>query len=580
MFGRIWTVLRWLLRNWRGVLIAVAFWHIGWYMGWFIGQYRDGSPTPKRTTRATPQKRSTVRRNVSRPTPALPSSRAPQPHWMQTGLSLSPSARALADIQTSQVKRTPISQTLHLIGVLRPDASKRKHLLAPSDGTLQETFPERKQFFRKGQMLFTWRPHRSSQPTSRPSSRPTLPQHFFAPFDGWFVPDAHINHTHITEGTSLGHIEQSNAFWLDVHVPLEESQCISLGMCASFTSHHHPGATFRGCLSKLSRRDKQRATWHLRFSLRTKQRTLRSGMVMTGTWELPLDEQGDCHHPTHTWSCPTHKRYTAPTKGRCPHCGRTLTPSTKRVKHPLVIPETAVLTLGEKAHVYTRMTYKQQPYYVTRMVQLGPHLQGQYIVLGGLKVGESVVTNGAYLLDGIGLIRGKPTLTSPKQLHITQLRNNHEGNKTFVQKLQPLYQLYLQLLHAYTQKKWKQARSLYPTMRKVLREIPSKELSGYARNVWHKQSRVLHKHLYTSEFKQTPQQIRISLKQTSERLIHMLYTYGHTFSTPLYVYQCSQKGHTSLKWLQQQSRQTRLPYPLKKPCGRLIRKILPRYKGR
>ena len=62
----------------------------------------------------------------------------------------------------------------------------------------------------------------------------------------------------------------------------------------------------------------------------------------------------------------------------------------------LVVPQEAVLDSGSEQIVYVAL---DGGYFQPRRVQLGPKVDNRYVVLGGLKAGERIVTSGNFLVD-------------------------------------------------------------------------------------------------------------------------------------------------------------------------------------
>ena len=79
----------------------------------------------------------------------------------------------------------------------------------------------------------------------------------------------------------------------------------------------------------------------------------------------------------------------------------------------LVIPVTAPLVTGKRAVVYVQLTDRAEPTFEGRVIELGPRTGEFYIVKSGLSEGEMVVTNGAFKIDSELQIRAKPSMMSP-----------------------------------------------------------------------------------------------------------------------------------------------------------------------
>lgn len=80
---------------------------------------------------------------------------------------------------------------------------------------------------------------------------------------------------------------------------------------------------------------------------------------------------------------------------------------------PLVIPLSAPLLTGKRAVVYV-VKPNEKGVYEGREIVLGPKTENGYIVKQGLKEGEKVVTKGNFLIDSAMQISAKPSMMDPK----------------------------------------------------------------------------------------------------------------------------------------------------------------------
>jgi len=84
--------------------------------------------------------------------------------------------------------------------------------------------------------------------------------------------------------------------------------------------------------------------------------------------------------------------------------------SLSQYKHQLVIPQSAVLWTGKRSIVYVKVPNTSVPTFKMREIELGPSLSGAYVVLGGLKSGEEIVTNGTFSIDASAQLEGKQSM--------------------------------------------------------------------------------------------------------------------------------------------------------------------------
>lgn len=76
----------------------------------------------------------------------------------------------------------------------------------------------------------------------------------------------------------------------------------------------------------------------------------------------------------------------------------------------LVIPRSAVLWTGKRSIVYVKQPDTQEVNFKMREIELGPMLGNSYVVLGGLKDGEEIVTDGTFSVDAAAQLAGKPSM--------------------------------------------------------------------------------------------------------------------------------------------------------------------------
>jgi Cu(I)/Ag(I) efflux system membrane fusion protein len=79
----------------------------------------------------------------------------------------------------------------------------------------------------------------------------------------------------------------------------------------------------------------------------------------------------------------------------------------------LLIPQSAILWTGKRSLVYVKVPGAKTPTFEYREVNLGPEVGDDYIITGGLKAGEEVVTNGAFTIDASAQLSGKASMMEP-----------------------------------------------------------------------------------------------------------------------------------------------------------------------
>ena len=76
----------------------------------------------------------------------------------------------------------------------------------------------------------------------------------------------------------------------------------------------------------------------------------------------------------------------------------------------LVVPKSAVLWTGTRSVVYLKSVDKTNNAFTLRDVTLGPEIGDGFIVSGGVKDGDVIVTNGTFAVDAAAQLAGKPSM--------------------------------------------------------------------------------------------------------------------------------------------------------------------------
>jgi membrane fusion protein, copper/silver efflux system len=79
-------------------------------------------------------------------------------------------------------------------------------------------------------------------------------------------------------------------------------------------------------------------------------------------------------------------------------------------KDKLVIPRSAALWTGKRSIVYVKQPDGDGINFNMREIDLGPMLGNSYVVLGGLKEGDEIVTDGTFSVDAAAQLAGKPSM--------------------------------------------------------------------------------------------------------------------------------------------------------------------------
>lgn len=373
--------------------------------------------------------------------------------------SMSESAKALADIQTSPVeKRFPMAK-IRLVGKLGYDETKEKSLTARFPARIDELFvnftgiavnqgdhlarvysPEL--LTAQSELLSAHR-YDSNGSTALAAKEKLrlwdlLPEqiesviqsgkasdHFElkAPINGVVIHKNVNEGDYIKTGQPLFRIVDLSDLWLRLDAYESDLAWLRFGQQVSFSVEAYPGQTFQGQIIFIDPElDPNSRTVTIRVNVPNSERKLKPGMFAKATVESNIALAGKVYSPEFAgkWISPMHPEIVKDNAGTCDICGMDLLPAEElgyvqdpNTEPPLVVPASAVLRTGKRAVVYVETVDTDRPTYEGREIEIGARAGDFFIVSSGLSLGDRVVTNGAFKIDSALQIRAKPSMMNP-----------------------------------------------------------------------------------------------------------------------------------------------------------------------
>lgn len=186
------------------------------------------------------------------------------------------------------------------------------------------------------------------------SGKPIKALTLYAPTEGFVLTRNAFPKQRVTPETELYAIADLSTIWVLADIYEYEAPEIKVGQTVNVTLSYYPGRTFRGKVTYIyPQLDSATRTLKVRVELPNPDFTLKPDMYANA--ELKIDYG-------------------------------------KR----LVVPQEAVLDSGSEQTIFIA---HEGGYFEPRKVQLGAKVDNQFIVLGGLKAGERVVTSANFLVD-------------------------------------------------------------------------------------------------------------------------------------------------------------------------------------
>jgi len=375
-------------------------------------------------------------------------------------LTMSESAKALAEIQTTEVRYEFPEAEVRLVGKLEYDETRVKSLTARFPARIDELFvnytgipvkkgehlasvysPELMTAQRELLTAYAANPNGSIARAARKKLRllDLLPEQIDEIIEGGEAEDQFVlkapiggvvvlknikEGDYVKTGESLFKIVDLSDLWLYLDAYESDLTWLRYGQDVIFSVEAYPGEDFHGKIAfiepELNRRTR---TVAVRVNVPNPGKRLKPGMFARGIVRSRIAYSGRVYAPelAGKWIGPMHPDIVKDHPGQCDICGMDLVRAEDLgyvqdidEEAPLVVPTSAVLRTGKRAVVYVELPNAEQPAYEGREIVLGARAGVVYIVESGLRAGEMVVTNGAFKIDSALQIQAKPSMMNPR----------------------------------------------------------------------------------------------------------------------------------------------------------------------
>ncbi|NNE07037.1 MAG: efflux RND transporter periplasmic adaptor subunit [Gemmatimonadetes bacterium] len=328
-------------------------------------------------------------------------------------LTLSPGARAIAEVQTVAAVRRPVAKSLRLLGTVEVAEPRVREITAWVPGRVEKLYVDFEgASVRRGDRLYElYSPEaysaqealiqagRASARTGSASSAvdaarerlrlwgltdaqissieksgtPMTSITIVAPVSGTITHRAVSEGSTFKEGQHLFSITDLSQLWLQLDAYESDLPWLRTGQDVLFETGAFPGETFEGSIEFIDPTLAMKTrTAKVRVAVKNEDGRLKPGLFARATIRAPWT--GD-----------------------------------EGAGDPLVIPATAPLVTGKRAVVYVE---EEPGRYAGREVVLGTRAGDMQVVRSGLREGERVVTNGAFKIDSALQIQAKTSMMS------------------------------------------------------------------------------------------------------------------------------------------------------------------------
>lgn len=248
----------------------------------------------------------------------------------------------------------------------------------------------------------------------------------YAPIGGVVVEKNVRQGEYVNTGTRIYTIVDLSKLWVLFEAYESDLPWLRYGQRLKFTSTSFPSEVLTATISFIDPVvNRQTRTVGVRAVMDNPDGKLKPDMFVTGIVKSRMDNEGHVLdlNLAGKFIGPMHPEIVSDEPGNCSICGMPLASAesfgyAEQIENdpnaPLLIPATAVLLTGKRAVIYVEVADSDGLIYEGRTIELGPRAGDFYVVKSGLSEGERVVTNGAFKLDAELQIHAKPSMMSPE----------------------------------------------------------------------------------------------------------------------------------------------------------------------
>ncbi len=401
-------------------------------------------------------------------------------------LTLSQTARKLAEVETVPVRRDYVSRDIRMVGKIEYDETRVKYITSWVPGridrlyvnyegipvrkgdhladlyspellsTQQEFIESLKTLENLGEMsdmvtgartqveatrerLRLWGLTRQQISELEQNRNPSDQITIYSPSAGIIIEKNALEGSYVNTGTRIYTIADLSRVWVLMDAYESDLPWLHFGQEVEFSTEAYPGELFKGRVSFIDPiLNRETRTVKLRVNLKNPENKLKPDMFVRATVHARLAAGGKVMDPdlAGKWISPMHPEVVKDHPGTCDVCGMDLVKaedlgyvSTENVNKeaPLIIPASAPLITGKRAVVYVAVPGKEGTY-EGREITLGPRADDYYIVEGGLNEGESVVVKGNFKIDSAIQIKAGRSMMNPEgKMALTRHQNGTEA---------------------------------------------------------------------------------------------------------------------------------------------------------
>jgi len=244
-----------------------------------------------------------------------------------------------------------------------------------------------------------------------------------SPIGGTVIEKHKVEGDYVKTGDPIYRVADLSIVWLMLELYPTDAAAVRFGQQVEAEIQSLPGEVYTGRVAFIDPLvNPKTRTVDVRVEMANFDARLKPGDYATATVRVPAVPRDRVYDPSLAgkWISPMHPQIIRSQPGECPICGMDLIPTSELgyVDEPLEdqsvvsVPRSAVLMAGDNSVVYVET---EPGLFELRDVTLGAMTDKAAVILGGVAAGESVATDGNFLIDSQMQLSGKPSLMDPRR---------------------------------------------------------------------------------------------------------------------------------------------------------------------
>ncbi|MEO0530017.1 MAG: efflux RND transporter periplasmic adaptor subunit [Planctomycetota bacterium] len=242
-----------------------------------------------------------------------------------------------------------------------------------------------------------------------------------SPLGGTVIAKHKVEGDYVKTGEPIYRVADLSAVWLMLDLYPSDAAVVRFGQQVQAELQSLPGEVYTGRVAFVDPMvDETTRTVRVRVEMSNFDGRLKPGDYATATIRVPAVPREKVYDPSLAgkWISPMHPQIIRSEPGDCPVCGMALVPTSElgysnepiSDQAVLSVPRSAVLMAGDNSVVYVET---KPGLFEIRSVTVTTLTDTQAVLLDGVTVGESVATDGNFLIDSQMQLGGKPSLMDP-----------------------------------------------------------------------------------------------------------------------------------------------------------------------